>query len=185
MRGQVQHAMAEGRQNPQRIERGLRVVAQILRIAEEEAGLRIVPARTSRQRQHAAREPRRLAPQAETQPAGASETLPQGSSRPASAEWRSPSPCTARQRQTRARRPTACGPRLRAAHTPAPTACRRRQKCRRGPACSAQTRWDRAPVRTTVQKATAPTPTRRMASRHTASRPSAATISTASRVTSG
>jgi hypothetical protein len=54
VRGQVQHAMAEGGQNAQRIERGLRVVAQKLGIAEEEAGLGIVPAVPAGQRQHAA-----------------------------------------------------------------------------------------------------------------------------------
>ena len=50
----------------------------------------------------------------------------------------------------------------RAAHTPAPTACMPRQKCPHAPACSAQTRWDRAPVSTTVQKATAAEPASRM-----------------------
>ncbi len=42
-----------------------------------------------------------------------------------------------------------------------------------------------SPVSTTVQNATSGTPTSRIASRHTASSPSEATISTASRVTSG
>ena len=44
--------MAERRQKPQQIEIGLRVVAQILRIAEQEARFRVVPAIPRHQRQN-------------------------------------------------------------------------------------------------------------------------------------
>jgi len=63
VRRQVQDAMPERRQNSQRCQRRLRVVAQKPRIAEEKPGLRVVVCIPCGQRHNATREPRGLAPE--------------------------------------------------------------------------------------------------------------------------
>jgi len=77
-----------------------------------------------------------------TASAVAPQALHKGTPRPASAERRSPSPCTTPPPQTKVPPPTASGLSL-AARTPAPTRCRWPQRCRHAPACSGQTRWDK------------------------------------------
>jgi hypothetical protein len=141
VRGQVQNAMPECRQNAQRRQRGLSVVAQVLGIAEEKSGFGVViriPAGQAAERSSRA-------------------TPPRATSRAAVPPSLKPSAqCSPRQRQRnhdrrllesaarkpQARQPRALRPRLGSAYT-IPTASTRRQKCRRGPACSAQTRWDK------------------------------------------
>ena len=54
VRGEVQQAMPEGRQNAQRIQVGLGVVAQKLGVPEEESGLGVMPGIPARQRQNTA-----------------------------------------------------------------------------------------------------------------------------------
>ena len=68
VRGEVQDAMAEGGQDAQGRERGLGVVAQKFRIAEEKAGFGVVIGVPSRQRQNAAAEPGGFAPEAGSAP---------------------------------------------------------------------------------------------------------------------
>ena len=143
VRGEMQNAMPEGRQNAQRRKRGLGVVAQELGIAEEKAGLRVVVGVPRRQRQNAARRatpPRARAARAPERPAANPSTRLIAASVSGMAIAVSLHSAAAENHSAAAQR---IAPARRQRVRPVPTASTRRQKCPHAPASSAQTRWDR------------------------------------------